>query len=185
MKRILVFLLVLLMLTGCSQPKGGNEDYTQKELPLPDRIEVRTSSSTTEYLPDSAEYQKIFAAVAPNWWKTAADTPDTASDDALFMAQSPNQLKTTTDRTYAQGSDSFLCFLYETTPLAWVEGNGKTKLDIHTVAFLLPQVAQATENVKGICLISKTGEIGINEGLFTYYYPPQIASGFWDFLLHQ
>lgn len=185
MKRIFVICLALLMLAGCAQPKGGNEDYTQKELPQPDRMTVHSGGTVTEFLPESEEYQKIFAAIAPNWWKTAADTPDTAPAETLFMAQSPNQLKTTSNRTYAQSDDSFLCFRYDTTPLTWVEGNGRTTLEIRTVAFLLPSPAKATENVKGFCLISTTEEYGINEGLFTYYYPPEIASGFWDFVYHQ
>ena len=185
MKRFFIFCLALLMLAGCAQPKGGNEAYTQKDLPQPDRIEVRSGDTVTEFLPESEEYQKIFTAIAPNWWKTAADTPDTAPTNTLFMAQSPNQLKTTSDRTYVQGGDSFLCFCYDTAPLTWVAGNGKSKLEIRTVAFLLPSPTKATENVKGICLISKTEDIGINEGLFTYYYPPEIANGFWDFMYHQ
>lgn len=178
-----ILLCIMFLLTGCAQPKGGNEDFTQKELPTPDRIQVQTGSSVVIYEPESAEYIKIWDELRPNWWKTAADTPETAADDALFPAESPAQLKTTSDRTYADNSDTFVCFFYD-SPLKWVEPNGKTALDIGLVTFLMPPRTESTENVRGFFMVSNGTEIGINEGLFTYYYPPEIASGFWDFLVH-
>jgi len=184
MKRWMTILLFLsLLLTSCAQPKGGNEDFTQKELPTPNRIQVQTGSSVVTYEPESAEYAKIWDALRPNWWKTAADTPETAVDDSLFLAESPAQLETTSDRTYAENNDTFVCFFYD-SPLKWVEANGKTVKEIHLVTFLMPPRTESTENVRGFFMVSNGTEIGINEGLFTYYYPPEIASGFWDFLVH-
>lgn len=186
MKRwITVLLFTALLLSSCARPKGGNEDFTQKELPTPDRIQVQTGSSVVIYEPESAEYAKIWDALRPNWWKTVAETPDTASVDALFLAESPAQLKTTSERTYLENSDTLICFFYESSPLKWVEPNGKTTLDIGLVTFLMPSRTESTENVRGFFMVSKGTEIGINEGLFTYYYPPEIASGFWEFLVHE
>lgn len=185
MKRwITFFLLCSLILSGCAKPKGGNEDFVQKELPTPDRIQVETGSSVVIYEPESEEYARIWDALRPNWWKTAAETPDTAPDDALFMAESPAQLKTTSGRTYLENGDTLVCFFYENTPLKWVEPNGKTAKEIHLVTFLMPPRTESSENVRGFFMVSKATEIGINEGLFTYYYPPEMASGFWDFLVH-
>lgn len=184
-KWINFFLLTALFLTGCAQTKGGNEGYTQKELPSPDRIQIQTGSSVVIYEPDSEEYTKIWDALRPNWWKTAADTPETAALDSLFMAESPAQLKTTSNRTYLKEGDTLVCFFYESTPLKWVEPDGKTSKEIGLVTFLIPPRTETTEAVRGFFLVSKGTEVGINEGLFTYYYPPEIASGFWDFLIHE
>ena len=181
MKKYLILLLALL-LSGCGHTKGGNEDFTQKELPTPDRIQVQTGNSMVSYDPESEEYTKIWDALRPNWWKTAADTPETAANDSLFMAESPAQLKTTSDRTYLENGDTLVCFFYETAPLKWVEPNGKTALDIGLVTFLMPPRTESTENVRGFFMVSNASEIGINEGLFTYYYPPEVAAGFWNWL---
>ena len=184
-KWVACVLLTALFLTGCAQPKGGNDDYPQKELPTPDRIQVQTGSSVVSYEPDSEEYAKIWDALRPNWWKTAADTPETAATDTLFIAESPAQLKTTSNRTYLEEGDTLVCFFYESTPLKWVEPDGKTSKKIGLVTFLMPPRLETTEAVRGFFLVSKGTEVGINEGLFTYYYPPEIASGFWDFLVHE
>lgn len=183
MKKWIVFFLFSLLLMGCSQKKGGNEDFVQKELPTPDRIQVQTGSSVVVYEPESEAFSRIWDALRPNWWKTAAETPETAASDSLFTAESPAQLRTTSDRTYANNSDTFVCFFYD-TPLKWVEANGKTSKEIHLVTFLMPPRTETAENVRGFFMVSNGTEIGINEGLFTYYYPPEVASGFWDFLVH-
>ena len=181
MKKYLIFLLALL-LTGCGHAKGGNEAFTQRELPTPDRIQIQTGNSVVSYEPESEEYAKVWDALRPNWWKTAADTPETAADDALFLAESPAQLKTTSERTYLENGDTLVCFFYEDAPLKWVEPNGKSSLDIGLVTFLMPPRTESSENVKGFFMVSKGTEVGINEGLFTYYYPPEIAAGFWSWL---
>ena len=183
-KQFLLFCLTFcLLLCGCQ--KGGNEDFTQRILPAPEKIEIRSANSTVEYLPESSDYQKIYNAILPNWWKTTGDNKaETASNDALFSAEAPGQLKTTTNRTYRESGDTLLCFLYETQPLSWVNPTGPAT-EIQMIAFLLPTPSAAEENVKGVFTISKTTDIGTNEGLFAYYYPPEIASGFWDFLLHE
>ena len=63
--------------------------------------------------------------------------------------------------------------------------NGKTSKEIGLVTFLMPPRTETTEADKGFFMVSKGTEVGINEGLFTYYYPPEVASGFWDFLVHE
>jgi len=176
--------VLLLLLCGCNA-KGGNDDFTQKDLPAPDRIEIRTGSSTVEYLPESGEYQKIYSAFLPNWWKTTGDNKsETAPSETLFAAEAPGQLKTTADQTYRESSDILLCFLYETVPFSWVNPTGPAT-EIRLVAFLLPNSVDTEENVKGIFTVSQTEDISTNEGIFAYYYPPEVASGFRDFLSHE
>jgi len=181
-KNIVLLLFSLLLLTACAKPKGGNEDYTQKELPTPDRIQIQTGNSVVSYDTESEEYARIWDALRPNWWKTAADTPETAPDDALFLAESPALLNTTSNRTYLENGDTLVYFFYESAPLKWVEPNGKTVTDISLVTFLMPPKTESTENVRGFFMVSKGTEVGINEGLFTYYYPPEVSAGFWDWL---
>jgi len=176
-----LFLVLLLLLTGC-HTKGGNENFTQKILPAPDRMEVQTSSATVEYLPDSKEFQKIFAALQPNWWKTTGDNKaDSAPDDALFMAESPEQLRFKSDRTYAESGDTFLYFYYEKEPLTWVNPTGPDS-KLTAIAFLLPNRVESAENVKSCFLTMEKTDAGYINGLFTYYFPPEIAASFWDFV---
>lgn len=180
-KKNIALLFALLFLLCACNAKGGNEDFTQKVLPAPDRMEVQTSSATAEYLPDSEEYQKIFAALQPNWWKTAADKPDTASDEALFMAESPEQLRFQSDRTYAESGDTFLYFYYEKEPFTWVNPTGPDS-DLVAIAFLLPNRVESEENVKSCYLTMEKLGAGYIDGLFTYYFPPEVAASFWDFI---
>ena len=195
MKKALFLLLLfaVLLLSGCNT-KGGNADFTQKVLPAPDRDvyliagqsnmewKMKNSNSTVEYLPETEEYQKLFAAIQPNWWKTTGgNKADTASDEKLFMAESPEQLRFKSDRTYAENSDTFLYFYYEAESFTWVNPTGPdTKLT--AIAFLLPNRVESEENVKSCFMTLAGSDIGSSEGLFTYYFPPEIAASFWDFV---
>lgn len=179
-KAVALLLALLFLLCGCN-PKGGNADFTQKSLPAPERMEVQTSSATVEYLPDSPEYQKIFVALQPNWWKTAVEKPDTAPHEALFMAESPEQLRFKSDRTYAESGDTFLYFYYEKDPFIWVNPTGPDS-KLEAIAFLLPNRVESTENVKGCFLTMEKTDAGYIDGLFTYYFPPEVAASFWDFV---
>lgn len=177
-KRLFLLLPCLLLLCACA--KGGNEEYLQKELKAPEYIRIQSDTSTTDYTPDTAEYQKLYTALQPNWWKTAVSTLDAVKDEDLFMAEAPGQLKTILDRTYRESGDTFVCFCYDSAPISWVEPRKTTSIQM--IAFLLPPAQESTEHTKGAFTISQNGTIGSNEGWFTYYYPPQITGGLWDFL---
>ena len=181
-KRISVlFVAVMLLLCGCNA-KGGNENFTQKVLPAPDRMEVKNTNSTVEYLPETEEYQKLLAAIQPNWWKTTGDNKaDTASDEKLFMAESPEQLRFKSDRTYAESGDTFLYFYYEKEPFTWVNPTGPDS-KLTAIAFLLPNRVESEENVKSCFMIFEEQDVNSLEGLFAYYFPPEIAASFWDFV---
>ena len=181
-KRISVRLLAAaLILCGCTA-KGGNEAFTQKVLPAPDRMEVKSSNSTVEYLPETEEYQKLFAAIQSNWWKTTGDNnAETASDEKLFMAESPEQLRLKSDQTYVENSDTFLYFYYETDPFTWVNPTGPdTKLT--AIVFPLPYQAESEENVKGCFMTLEESDASSMDGLFAYYFPPEITASFRDFI---
>ena len=170
----------LLLLCGCNT-KGGNEDFTQKILPAPDRMEIQVACTTVEYLPESPEYQKLFSAIQSNWWKLAADKPETAPDNALFLAESPEQLLFQSDRTYRESSDTFLYFYYEKEPFTWVNPTGPAT-ELTVLAFLLPSPVDTEENVKSCFMAMKTNDVRDLHGLFTYYFPPEIAASVWDFV---
>ena len=170
----------LLLLCGCNA-KGGNADFTQRTLPPPDRMEIQTASVTIEYLPESEGYQKLWAALQPNWWKIAADKPDTAPDDALFLAESPEQLRFQSDRTYRESGDTFLYFYYKKEPFTWVNPTGPAT-DLTVLAFLLPGPVDTEEHVKSCFMAMKTNDVRELHGLFTYYFPPEIAASVWDFI---
>ncbi len=179
-KKIILLFALVFLLCGCN-PKGGNAEFTQKVLPAPERMEVQTDSATVEYLPGSPEYEKIFQTLQSNWWKIAADKPDTATDEALFMAESPEQLRFQSDRTYAESGDTFLYFYYEKEPFTWVNPTGPDS-KLSAVAFLLPNRVESEENVKGCFLTMEKTDAGYINGLFTYYFPPEVAASFWDFI---
>ena len=181
-KRFLPLLfLCLLLLSGCNA-KGGNEDFTQKVLPAPERMEVRTGSSIVEYLPETEEYRKLYAAIQPNWWKTTGDNKaETAPDEKLFMAESPEQLRFKSDRTYAENGDTFLYFYYEKEPFLWVNPTGPDS-SLTAIAFLLPNLVESEENVKSCFITMEESDFNSIEGLFTYYFPPEIAASIWDFV---
>ncbi len=179
-KKIILLFALVFLLCGCN-PKGGNAEFTQKVLPAPERMAVQTGSATVEYLPGSPEYEKIFQALQSNWWKIAAEKPDTATDEALFMAESPEQLRFQSDRTYAESGDTFLYFYYEKEPFTWVNPTGPAS-KLTAVAFLLPNRVESEENVKGCFLTMEKTDAGYIDGLFTYYFPPEVAASFWDFV---
>lgn len=180
-KRLFAILFACALLCfGCE--KGGNEDFTQKTLPAPDRMEVKNSSATVEYLPDSEAYQKIFAALQPNWWKTTGDNKeDSAPEEALFMAESPEQLRFQSHRTYAESGDTFLYFYYENEPLTWVNPTGPAS-QIHTIVFLLPNRVESQEHVRSCFMTLESDSFADLHGSFAYYFPPEVAASFWDFV---
>ena len=179
----LLFLLLTILLTGCSSSQKTVE-YPQMTLPEPDRIYIMNASAEVTYEKDSAPYQKMVEAFSANWWFTAKDEPDTAPADALVPAADPKPLKTINEnRTYSTSNDTFICFVYETTPVTWVQNNGKS-IEIQQIIFLLPEKTDTQDHVHGSFTISETTSFGYNEGWFTYYYPAEIANTFWDWLLH-
>ena len=47
---------------------------------------------------------------------------------------------------------------------------------------MLTGKSESPENTRGYFTITREENIGYNEGLYTYYYPPEIAQDFWKFL---
>lgn len=176
MKPVRIFaavLLSLLFITGCSRERSV--EYAQRQLPEPVSITVSLSDTDLTYGPESEEYRKLVDSLTPNWWKIQGER-------GLEEASSVKALKTTSDRTYRRGDDTFVQFLYPDT-IQWTQDNGES-IAIQSIVFLIPNTENALLDVEGFFTISQTEEFGDNEGLFTYYYPAEMANGFWDYLLH-
>ena len=175
MKQIRILLTVFLcalVLCACGSEK--DVAYVQRLLPAPESIAVLSGNgSTLTYEKTDEKYEKIYAALSENWWKTM-------EDGTLTDVTSLKSLKTTSDRTYLQSEDTIVQFLYPDT-IAWTQDDGST-LNIQLVAFVMPQSVDADSPVEGYFTVAKE-TLGYNEGLFTYYYPPEIASSFWGFVI--
>lgn len=169
----LVIPLVFLILAGCAQEESV--EYVQRLLPEPASVVVSLGSTDLTYGPDSEQYQKLVASLTPNWWKIQGE-------QGLVEASSVKELKTTSDRTYRRNDDTFVRFLYP-DGIQWTQDNGES-IAIQTIVFLIPNTEDALLDVEGFFTISRTEDWGINEGLFTYVYPAEMANGFWDYLLH-
>lgn len=104
-----------------------------------------------------------------------------APDDALFMAESPEQLRFQSDRTYRESGDTLLYFYYEKEPFIWINPTGPAT-ELTVLAFLLPGPADTEEHVKSCFMAMKTNDVRDLHGLFTYYFPPEIAASVWDFI---
>ena len=170
---ILTIALALLLFAGCAGEP--NVEYAQRLLPEPASIVVSLADTDLTYLPDSPQYQMLMASFTSNWWKIPGE-------QGFVDVSSVKELKTTANRTYRQNDDTFVALCYP-NGIKWTQDNGDF-LTIQSIIFLIPRSEGATEAVEGFFTISKTGMLGYNEGLYTYYYPVEMANGFWDYLLH-
>lgn len=178
---LFLMLLLLPLLSGCA---GKDVAYAQASLPDPDAICIYTSQFNkvqVSYAPDSEEYGKLMELFRKTWWQTVPEEPELAQISQLVPAQSLSDLKTIQNRTYVQSGDIFVQLLYDSEPLVWTGDNGKTQ-QITLVAFLIPQWWKTEEMKKGAFTVSESGQLGFNEGWFTYYYPEETSRGIFNYL---
>ena len=180
---VLILFLSVTFLTNPKHQYDPDRVYPQAVLRDPDRIYIDVDGTDSIYEKDTEVYRRLVEVFRVNWWKYTQQDLDFASDDVLETPMAPEQLKTTAWRTYREVGDTIVCFQYTENPITWEYADGD-KIPIQTIAFVLPEKNWSEENTKGFFLISKTEQIGINEGLYTYYYPPEITSDFWDFIMN-
>lgn len=172
--RILIaVLLTVLLLVGCKQEEAV--EYAQRILPEPASIVISLAGTELTYEPDSEEYRLLMDALSPNWWKTMGE-------DGLTDVTSVKELRTSSTEVYRQNDETFVELMYP-EGIQWTQDDGSV-LDIRMIVFRIPRAADATEPVEGSFVISKTDSYMDTEGLYTYYYPAELASDFWDYLLH-
>lgn len=175
MRKVCLFTMIFLMLLLCGCEKQEDVEYVQRLLPEPASIVVSLSSTELTYEPGCEEYQLLMDALSPNWWKTMGE-------DGLTDAASVNDLRTSSTEVYRQNDETFVEFMYPDA-IQWTQDDGSS-LDIRMIVFRIPRAKEASEPVEGCFLISKTDSYLDTEGLYTYYYPAELANGFWDYLLH-
>lgn len=178
----LTLLIAIAFLTDPSREYDPNAVYPQAVLRDPDYVVVDVSGEDRVYEPDSPAYKSIVAEIRKNWWKYTPQGLDTATDAELSAPLAPELLKTNSWRTYVEMDDTIVCFRYDSSPVVWKNGDGE-ETAIQTIAFVLPEKTWSQDNTKGFFLLCQTEHIGINEGLYTYYYPPALANDFWGFVI--
>ena len=177
----LILALTVTLLTDPQQEYDPEKIYPQSVLQEPDRIYIDVDGTDRVFEKDSAVYRSLLEAFRVNWWKYTEEGLDTASYSELVTPIAPEVLKTSSWRTYREPGDTIVCFQYTENPMIWENAEGET-ISIQTIGFVLPEKTWSEDNTKGFFLISKTDEVGINEGIYTYYYPPELANNFWDFV---
>lgn len=176
MKRFGIFMgIILMLLSLCACETQEEVVYAQRLLPEPESIKVVSGNSNKiTYEKTDANFEKLYAAFQTNWWKMMGE-------DGLTEVSSLKSIKTTANRTYLEAGGTIVYFLYPDA-ISWTLDNGST-LDIRLIAFILPDSTAAEGPVAGEFTVAKE-ILGNNEGLYTYYYPQEIAGGFWKFLMH-
>ncbi len=175
MKKYALFVFMMaLLLGGCGAKEPAQ--YAQAVLPAPDRIEVDTGNgSNIVYEPGSGNYQKLYDALSANWWLTGENGTD------LREVTSLQDLKTTSDDTFRHTVGDIVYFLYEENPVRW-DVTEEEQLSIGMIGFVIPEEKQEGGTaVKGHFLIAQK-TVSYTEGLYTYFYPPEIANDLWGFL---
>lgn len=155
--------------------------YSQSELKAPDKIEILTTNNTITYEKDTEKYHRVLDALRKNWWKYTEDELETAPDELLIAPPAPEALRTSTNRTTMELSDTLIRLFYTSDPIRWETYEGET-ITIEVITFVLTGKSDSPENTRGYFTITREENIGYNEGLYTYYYPPEIAQDFWKFL---
>ena len=155
--------------------------YSQAELRAPDKIEILTTNNTIVYEKDTEKYHRVLDALRKNWWKYTQDDLETASDELLIAPPAPETLRTSANRTTMELSDTLIRLFYTSDPIRWENYEGET-IPIEIITFVLTGKSDSPENTRGYFTITREENIGYNEGLYTYYYPPEIAQDFWEFL---
>jgi len=179
---VLILVLSVTLLTNPEAKYDPDKVYPQSVLQEPDRIYIDVSGTDRVFEKDSLVYKALLEAFQRNWWKYTEEDLETAADSLLISPIAPEVLKTKTWRTYVDISDTIICFRYTENPIVWENAKGE-EICIQTIGFVLPEKTYSEDNTRGFFLISETEQIGINEGLYTYYYPPEIANDFWDFVI--
>lgn len=181
-KQCVILVLLVAFLTGCGS--GTSVAYVQAEgLPQPDSICIENNSAELIFEPEDEEFQRVYDILMQTWWQTVEEAPDTVSASDLRKAGELKELKTSNWRTYRTSGDIFAVFRYS-DGLEWTDFEGKT-IQVQSVFFLIPRYQEDCEYIKGYFSASESGDIGINEGMYTFYYPAEITDGFVHWVIHK
>lgn len=177
---IIFFIVFCLFICGCDSAEV--EIYPQSILAKPDSIQAENGSSVLIYEKGEETCEALYAVLTQNWWMTAEGEPAVAENADLMMVGTVDELVATSESMDRHSDDIIISFCYDREPLQWAKSDG-TILDIKRVAFVIPEYTEGGSNVHGFFTISRTENIGINEGVFTYYYPAEMVERFWNYQL--
>jgi len=178
---LLCGILAVGFLTNPVKEYEYGKTYSQAELRAPDKIEILTTNNTIVYEKNTEKYHRVLDALRKNWWKYTEEDLETTPDDLLIAPPAPEALRTSANRTTMELSDTLICLFYTSDPIRWENYEGET-IPIEIITFVLTGKSDSPENTRGYFTITREENIGYNEGLYTYYYPPEIARDFWKFL---
>lgn len=178
---IIIGILAIGFLTDPVKEYAYGKTYPQAMFRNPDRIEILTTNNTIVYEKATEKYHRILNALRPNWWKYTEEDLETAPDELLIPPPAPESLRTSANRTTMELSDTLIRLFYTSDPIRWENYEGET-IPIEIITFVLTGKSDSPENTRGYFTITREENIGYNEGLYTYYYPPEIAQDFWKFL---
>lgn len=178
---LLCSILAVGFLTNPVKMYEYGKSYSQEDLRAPDRIEILTTNNTIVYEKDTEKYHRVLDALRKNWWKYTQDDLETAPDELLIAPPAPEALRTSANRTTMELSDTLIRLFYTSNPIRWETYEGES-IPIEIITFVLTGKSDSPENTRGYFTITQEENIGYNEGLYTYYYPPEIARDFWKFL---
>ena len=180
-KRMYLVLCILACIVLAACGSIAPESYLQRDsIPEPAYMEMETGSTTLTFYPGDAEYARAYETLMQTWWLTAKDAPDTAGGGELAASEGLHELKTQTLRTYRQKEDIYVVFHYP-NGIYWTDFEGKD-ITVRSVFFLIPRYVEGVEYIKGYFSASESGQVGINEGMYTFYYPAEMTDGFFRWL---
>lgn len=179
-KHFYLLLILCLLILIFSYKADVPVSYSQSILHSPEKIEIVYGAEILTLEKGSSQFKKLVDIFRMNWWKYDKDKNETTNTASLTEVTTLSNLRTTTNRTYLSQQDIIVRFLY-TTPIQW-DISPNSSIDIKLIAFFIPSKSINQTNTKGYFTVSKTVDIGVNEGLYIYYFAPEVVNDFWSFL---
>lgn len=181
MSALLCALLVVGFLTNPEKTYDYDRVYPQAQLKAPDHIEVFSGNGESIVHEKGTEkYNRILKVLKRNWWKYTAEDLETASDDMLIPVPAPEVIRTKSWKRYVEMSDDIIELIYASDPVIWENADGES-MEIRMIAFLLPEKGESEGNTKRYFILSRETDFSDPAGIYSYYYPPELAHDFWRF----
>lgn len=178
---LLCAVLVVGFLTDPEKTYDYDQVYPQSQLQNPDYIEVFSGNGESIVHEKGTEkYDRILEVLKRNWWKYTPEDLDMASDEALIPVPAPEAIRTTSWKRYVESSDDMVKLIYASDPVLWENADGES-MEIRMIAFLLPEKGESEGNTKRYFILSRAIDFSDPAGIYSYYYPPELAHDFWRF----
>ena len=171
---VFTVLLLMFLLASCGNQK--DIEYSQHNLPEPDRIEIGYPLKRESFEADSETYRNLYDAFSKTWWMTSSGQADIVDKDALIPVTDLNKLHTDTGKRYTD-DEIIIYFFYENEPMKWTDSHGK-EIEIYSLGFLLPDWVEEDRYVKSAFAARVDDNLSKSEGYFTYYCDKDVIEAF-------